>query len=1115
MAEPDDGAYHRAVRQGSGRAAARSTAIVLFTDLVGSTELRSRLGEAAADDLRRQHDALVTGGVAGNGGTVVKNLGDGFMATFGGASDAVAAAIAIQQAIARHNRAGGTPIQVRVGVSAGDVVFEDEDCFGTPVVEAARLCAVAQGGQILASEIVRWMAHAGEATFTAVGSLELKGLPRPLPTVQVDWKPAAQSPVPLPIFLTDIGRIFVGREAELERLGQLWKEVTTGELRAALLAGEPGVGKTRLAAELARTVHDEGATVLAGRCDEDLGVPYQPFVEALRHFADHASSLAERLGRYGGELVRLVPELDDRVPALPAPLRSDPDTERYRLFDAVAAWLAAASTEEPVLLVLDDLQWAAKPTLLLLRHALRAGGGRVLVLGTYRDTELTHDHPLVEIVADLRRQGGVERLSLSGLDDVGVAAFVERAAGRSLDEAGHALARAVYVETEGNPFFVREVLRHLAESGAIEQGEEGWTPRLPVDELGIPEGVREVVGRRLARLSDGTNRALRVAAVVGPEFELGVVQAAGDLSEDDLVSAVDEAAAARVVTEVSASRYRFAHALVRATLYESLTGARQVTLHRKAAEAIEAIHEGNLDDFVPALAHHWAKASAPVTDATRAVEYARRAGDRALTQLAHDEAASYYASALDLLDAGGADPRDGRRVDLLIGRGEAQRRAGDTAFRETLLAAARLAQQLNEADALARAALANSRGNIWSAPLVVDTERVEMLEAAVAAVGDKDMAIRARLLATLGSELSWEQDPRRRLALSEEALQIATSLDDPATVAHVLLARDYTIVAPENATERFEATTRLLDLAQQLGDPVVASRALGLRFKVAMEFGDVVEAESCVTRNRDLVAHLGQPVLTWAVMHHDATLRVLHGDPDAEGAVDAARELGEVAVGQPDIQFLSSGHWRTIAWDRGRLSDREDWIRQVSRQLGSLFPVVNAMYALVLLETNEIEAAAAIFDELAATDFAHPSNNVGWVMFAAECAWLCSRLQREDCVPRLRAMLEQYPERFAVGGFGSWVVGPNALYLAVLATTVRDWDAANAYFGDAAALHERMEAPTWLARTRLEWARMLLARAESGDAERAHDLLRQALETARELGLLPIERDAVSLLSGA
>ena len=657
-------------------------AVVLFTDLVGSTELRGRLGEQAADDLRRKHDQLLAGAVEANGGRVVKGLGDGIMATFAGASDAVAAAVMIQQAVDRLNRSNKAPVPlaVRVGLSAGDVGFEDDDVHGTPVIEASRLCAAADGGEILAAEVVRILAGStGGRDLVSVGSLDLKGLDHPVATVRVGWEPATVSSIPMPALLTDIGRIFVGRDADLERLAQLWKESTAGERRVALLGGEPGVGKTRLAAELARRLHEEGGAVLAGRCDEDMGVPYQPFVEALRHFVDHtpAADLKERLGRYGGELGRLVPELLERIPDLPSPLQSDPETERYRLFDAVASWLGTVSMEEPVLLVLDDLQWAAKPTFLLLRHVVQSAEiQRLLVLGTYRDTELTHDHSLVELIADLRRQRRIERLPLSGLDDMAVTALVEQAAGRALDDEGLALARAIYQETDGNPFFVREVLRHLVETGEVERQAGVWAARLPVDELGIPEGVRDVVGRRLARLAEDTNQVLRVAAVAGTEFELPVLQASG-LDEEKLLAALEEAAAARLVIEASATRYRFAHALVRDTLYEGLTAARRVALHRRVAQAIESCHAGVIDDYLPALAHHWARASAPAADTARAVDYAGRAGDRALVQLAYDEAATYYHQALELTAAGGAD--EPGQLDLLIRLGEAQLRAGDPA----------------------------------------------------------------------------------------------------------------------------------------------------------------------------------------------------------------------------------------------------------------------------------------------------------------------------------------------------------------------------------------------------------------------------------------------------
>ena len=266
---------------------------------------------------------------------------------------------------------------------------------------------------------------------------------------------------------------YVGRVRERGRVKERWSDARAGTRQAVFVGGEPGIGKTRLATQVAREIHEDGAIVLAGHCAEELSAPYAAWVQALSHLAEHAPEevLAAHVDRYGGELTRLVPELARRVPQAPAPAETDPETGRYLLFSAVAGLLGQASDAAPVLLVLDDLHWADAQTLALLKHALaELGEARLLVLGSYRDSDLSRDHPLTALLADLRGEEGIERLSLRGLGEEDVVAIMEAAAGHELGAGGAALAREITAETGGNPFFVGEILRHLSESEAVLQG---------------------------------------------------------------------------------------------------------------------------------------------------------------------------------------------------------------------------------------------------------------------------------------------------------------------------------------------------------------------------------------------------------------------------------------------------------------------------------------------------------------------------------------------------------------------------------------------------------------------------------------------------------------------
>jgi len=955
--------------------------------------------------------------------------------------------------------------------------------------------------------------------YRSLGELTLKGLPDPVDVVELLWEPIGSvdpgGSVPLPgrlAFRPTVG--VVGRDTEAAMIADAFKRVASGEGRELLLvAGEAGLGKTTLVAEATRAAFDAGACVLFGHCEEDLATPYQLFAEALAHYVTHCpeEQLVAHVAAHGSELARLVPALASRLSDLPASKATDGDTERFLLFAAVVDLLSEVSRQQPVVVVLDDLHWADKASLQLLRHLAAAEKSmRVLVLGTYRDNELPNAHALVETLAALRRQPGVSRIDLPGLDDNGVLALLEAAAGQTLDEAGVGLAHAVYRETDGNPFFVSEVLRHLVETGAIYQDAGGrWVSDTTLEQTALPDSVREVIGARVLRLGPDAGPVLATAAVIGRDFDLAVLARATKTSEDDLLDILDAAATAALVHEMpdTAGRYNFAHALIQHTLYEDLGPSRRARAHRIVAEALEELCGDRPGVRVGELARHWTNASQPV-DVARAVGYSRQAGDAALAALAPADALGYYAQALDLLaDATTADPV--LEIDLAIGLGTAQRLTGDPAFRETLLGAALRAESLDDTERLVAAALANDRG-IFSMLGVIDTDKVAVLEAALDRL-PADHPDRALVLATLCSELTYGSTLERRRALADEAITIAESSGDDATVVRVLNRVYLALDVPSELEGSLARTADALVRAERAADPVLLFWAADSRAIAAVHAGDIDEMDRCGRMKGALAEQLGQPMLRWVDAYFCAWRAQIDGDLDrAEQLAADALRIGSEG-GQPDAEGFFGVQFANINYARGRLGELIPLLEQLLTEAPELRAAYSAALAIAHAEAEHIDDARRLLEELATTGFELPMDGT-WTNAMMDFANAAIAVCDIAYAGPLFDLLAPWADQWGTSGVHSY--GPISSYLGGLATVLGRYPEADAYFATSAASSNRAGAKFFAAQTNLRWGQMLAERNAPGDADRARDLLTEAQTAAARHGYANVERRAAQALQG-
>ena len=530
--------------------------------------------------------------------------------------------------------------------------------------------------------------------------------------------------------------VFVGRERELERLRGAFDAAFAGRGSLVMLVGEPGIGKTRTTQELETYARMRGALVLWGGAYESSGAPpYRPWVQVASMFAsqDDVSTLAPLMPPDApAELSRIIPWLRGQANVGEPEAIVDPESARFRLFDAYASFLRAMATKTPLVIVLDDLHWADKPTLQLLQHLARELPRlRVMIVGTYRDTDLSRTHPLSEALGSLNRESGFLRVTLKGLTREEVGAYIQAAANVSPPAR---LVDKIFEETEGNPFFLSEVVNLMTQEGTL--SDQSAT------EIVVPDGVKEALGRRLDRISDETNELLQVCAIAGREFNYDTLTLLGERNEDEVLRLIEEAVGARVIEEMGQpGRYRFTHALMQETLLSELSTTRRVRLHGQVGEALEKRWGAQADDRATRLAEHFVEAAMlSPRFAAKAVRYAKIAAAQAEAQTAWDDAALWYERALALVSASD-DGLGEDEAQLLVTLGVCQRNSGiyRAAWRN-LMRAITLFRQRGDAVALARV-------TVQAAGIPANQTRIRpLINEALELLGNSEPHLEAQLL---------------------------------------------------------------------------------------------------------------------------------------------------------------------------------------------------------------------------------------------------------------------------------------------------------------------------------------------------------------------------------
>jgi DNA-binding CsgD family transcriptional regulator len=894
---------------------------------------------------------------------------------------------------------------------------------------------------------------------------------------------------------------FIGRERELLAIGKLLTRALSGTGATVALAGEPGIGKSHTAQVVAQWAAARGMQILWGRCNEEPGAPpYWPWLQLVRSWLQSHEDEAVRrvLGAAGSSLAEILPEIAQRLPQCAAlPAIADPMQARFRLFDAMSGFWQRAAAEQPLLLILDNLHWADASSLRLLEFlAPDLASSPVLTVITYRDAELSRQHPLSGTLGELARQHGFERLRLGGLSRDETARMMGLVGGGTVAPS---LVDAIHAQTEGNPLFVAEMTRLLIQEGVLGAEQRGAPPPRGNLPHRIPEGIKEVIGRRLNRLSPRTNQVLTCAAMIGRAFDAGLLlRLMEELDEDACAGALEEALQAHVIECLpEAGHYRFAHALFRETLYEEIGPPRRSRLHLQVTRALEEAYGDDIARQLPALAYHsWA--ALPGGDTQQAVDYARRAGEQSGRLFAHEEAARYYRLALQAIDAGsGFDAV--LRCELFNALGEAHTRAGEyLVAQEAFEQAVRLALEAGCARELARAALGYETAT-WC-PGMPGVAAARLLRVALTAVDSGDLALMARLLSALARALIFSGEEEQAMKVYEQALAMARRSADPLILASTLVATLTARWQHERVSERIASAAEAVQLAAAAGNRSLMFEAAAWRMFDDFELGDIASWLKHIAAYAQGAEELREPFLRYVA----ASSRTMHAlfegrFAEAERLAQRTLEIGDRMPGL-DAAGVYGVQMFTLRREQGRLDEVGPLVRHFV-QTNPQSHVWRPGLALIYAELGQRDAARTEFDLLAADGFRSLVRDGVWVASVAYLAQVCGALGDAQRAGILYSLLQPYSGRNLLAGTSIACLGAADALLGSLCATMQRWTEAQRHFVAALAMNERQGARPALAHTRYHYASMLLARHGAADRELAGTLLDDAAREATALGM--------------